>query len=279
MRQVDPMVDDGARGGEQRGDEDGKAPQAMHPSFARVLAQRQEVKAALAGVKHRIGVYSAKGGVGKTTVAVNLAYALRGMGLRVGLLDADVDTPNVALFLGMTGVREAVYPLRPVDKDGVMVLSTAMFVDESMKPIIWRGPMIGKMIGEFLGKTEWGELDYLVLDLGPGTSDAALSIMQLLEMDGFVLVTTPQHTAAINAIRSGRMIKRMGISILGVVENMSEGEVRGAAEVARELGCDVLGAIGRDNKFSALSDSGVVPVLADKGAMMTFSGIASRFVR
>ncbi len=250
--------------------------QAFHPSFARIINQKQQIKEKLSNIKHKIGIYSAKGGVGKTTVAVNLAYTLMAMGFGVGLLDADIDTPNVAMFLGMTGVKEAVYPLKPVDRHGVKVLSTAMFIDESTKPIIWRGPMVAKMIAEFFDNTDWGALDYLILDLAPGTSDAPLSIMQLLDMDGFILVTTPQHTAALNTIRSGRMIKRMGISILGVVENMSDGKLAGAQEVADALGCEVLGTINHDNKFSALSDSGIVPVLTDVALKAQFESIVKK---
>ena len=248
----------------------------FHPSFARVLNQKQQIKEKLLGIRHKIGIYSAKGGVGKTTVAVNLAYTLRDMGFKVGLLDADVDTPNVAMFIGMNGIHEVVYPLRPVERHGVKVLSTAMFIDESTKPIIWRGPMVAKMITEFFDNSVWGELDYLILDLPPGTSDAPLSVMQLLDMDGFILVTTPQHVAAVNAIRSGRMIKRMGISILGVVENMSQGDPKGAMEVAEELGCEVLGTITHDNKFGALSDSGVIPVTVDSSLKVQFTSIAER---
>ncbi len=248
----------------------------FHPSFARVLNQKQQIKEKLSNIKHKIGIYSAKGGVGKTTVAVNLAYSLKEMGFRVGLLDADVDTPNVAMFLGMHGMHEVAYPLVPVDRHGVKILSTAMFIDESTKPIIWRGPMVAKMITEFFDNATWGDLDYLILDLPPGSSDAPLSIMQLLEMDGFILVTTPQHIAAVNAIRAGRMIKRMGISILGVVENMSQGEPKGAQEVAKELGCEVLGTITHDNKFSALSDSGIVPVMVDHALKVQFTSIAER---
>jgi Mrp family chromosome partitioning ATPase len=250
--------------------------QAMHPSFLKVLGQKQEIGKRLSGIKHKIGIYSAKGGVGKTTVAVNLAFALSSMGFGVGLLDADIDTPNVDLFLGMHGLSNPEYPLKPAVKDGVRVISTAMFVDDQRKPIIWRGPMIGKMISEFLGNTEWGELDYLIVDLPPGTSDSPLSIMQLLDMDGFVLVTTPQHIAAVNAIRSGRMAKRMGIPIIGVVENMSDGSARGAREVAGSLGCEVLGLIGMDRKLDEFSDGGVVAFLNDDLVRREFEAIARK---
>ena len=251
---------------------DPQMPKVMHPSILKVIEQKKAIKEKLSNIKHKIGVYSAKGGVGKTTVSVNLAYTLKSMGFKVGLLDADVDCPNLTMFLGITGTFSDEYPLRPVDKNGVKVLSTAMFVDDEKKPIIWRGPMIGKMILEFFENTDWGDLDYLIIDLSPGTSDAPLSIIQLLDLDGFILVTTPQHIAAVNTIRSGMMAKRLGVATLGVVETMSDGTPRGAKEVADTMECELLGTIGLNKKFGDLSDAGIVPVEAD-------SEIGEEFIR
>ena len=250
-----------------------------HPSILNVLKQRENIKKRLSGIKHRIGVYSAKGGVGKTTTAVNLAFALKEMGYKVGLMDADVDCPNLALFLGIEGLQAAEYPLRPVEKDGIKVITTAIFVDDLRRPIIWRGPIIAKMIREFFENTDWGELDYLIIDLPPGTSDAPLSIMQLLELDGFLLVTTPQHVAAVNAIKSGRMSKRMGVSILGVVENMSTGELRGSVEVAKSLECELLGSIKMDDKIARMSDEGKVPLVEDEGIKEEYINIARKLCK
>ncbi len=250
----------------------------VHPSILNVVKQREHVKRALAGVKHRIGVYSAKGGVGKTTIAVNLAFVLKEMGYRVGLLDADIDCPNLHLFLGIKEAGEPEYPLKPILKDGVKVISTAMFVDEAKKPIIWRGPMVAKMISEFLEATEWGELDYLILDCSPGTSDSNLSIMQLLDMDGFIIVTTPQQIAAINAVRSGLMAKRLGVAILGVVENMSSGTPTGAKTVADALHCGVLGTVKANSKFDEYSDQGVAAVSGNSEIKEEFISIAKRLV-
>ncbi|MGC8687644.1 MAG: P-loop NTPase [Candidatus Micrarchaeia archaeon] len=247
-----------------------------HPSFLKVLDQKKRVKDALKGIKHKIGIYSAKGGVGKTTVSVNLAFALKEMGYSVGILDADVDCPNLTLFLGVESRRDESYPLQPLEVKGAKVISTAMYLDDIKRPIIWRGPVIAKMIGEFLENTEWGSLDYLIIDLPPGTSDAPLSIMQLLDLDGFVLVTTPQHIASVNAIRSGNMAKRLGIAILGVVENMSAGEPMGGKEVADALGCEMLGTIGKSDKFNEMSDKGIIPVLEDSSIKEVFVGIASK---
>lgn len=250
----------------------------VHPSIFNVVKQRARIKEKLAGIKHKIGVYSAKGGVGKTTVAVNLAFTLKAMGYRVGLLDADIDCPNLHLFLGIKDAGMPEYPLKPLDKEGVKVISTAMFVDEAKRPIIWRGPMVAKMLSEFLEATEWGELDYLILDCSPGTSDSNLSIMQLLDMDGFVLVTTPQHIAAINAIRSGMMAKRLGVSVMGVVENMSNGGVAGGKEVADALKCRLLGEVKSSQSFNKLSDSGKIPVSEDSEIKEEFLSITRKLV-
>jgi len=250
----------------------------MHPSFLNVLAQREEVKKKLSNIKHKIGIYSAKGGVGKTTVSVNIAYALSQLGYKVGLLDADIDCPNVTFFVGHKEVAMQDYPLHPIEKNGVKIMSTAMFFDDSGKPIIWRGPILVKMLREFFASTEWGDLDYLIVDLPPGTSDAPLSIMQLLPMDGFVLVTTPQHIAAINTIKSGTMVKRFGISIYGVVENMSDGTLKGAKEVSQALGCQVLGSVKMDSRLGNYADEGKIPVLEDEDFKEAFINIVKKFI-
>ena len=249
-----------------------------HPSILKVIEQKKRIKEKLSKIKHKIGVYSAKGGVGKTTTAVNLAYTLRDMGYQVGLLDADVDCPNLTMFLGIKEVLSGEYPLKPVEKDGIKVLSTSMFTEDVKRPIIWRGPMIGKMIAEFFENTEWGGLDYLVIDFSPGTSDSPLSIIQLLDLDGFVLVTTPQQIAAINTMRSGGMAKRLGAAILGVVENMSDGKGTGGRQVAEALGCDFLGAVSFNQRFNELSDRGMVPVVEDGGIKKQYVEIVKKIV-
>lgn len=250
----------------------------FHPSILRVLEQKKRVREKLSDIKHKIGVYSAKGGVGKTTTAVNIAYALHLLGYMVGLLDADIDCPNLVMFLGLDNGAAEEYPLMPIEKDGVKVLSTAMFLDDNKRPIIWRGPMIGKMMAEFLENTEWGPLDYLVLDLGPGTSDGALSTIQLLDLDGFVLVTTPQHIAAVNTIRSGMMAKRLGATVLGVIENMSDGEEKGGREVAEALQCEFLGTIKANRRIWELCDSGKVPVIADENIKDEYMQIVKKII-
>lgn len=251
---------------------------AMMQAMARFLEEKRIVGERLAQVKHKIGIYSAKGGVGKTTIAVNVAYALSTMGYKVGLMDVDIDCPNVTLFIGLSEKIPQTYPLKPVEHQGVKVISTAMFVDDAKKPIIWRGPIQSKMIKDFLARTDWGELDYLIMDLAPGTSDTALTILQILNLDGFLIVTTPQRISALNATRSGAMVKRLNSSLLGVVENMSDGSKGTAEDVAKELGTVVLGRVKKDQKFNDFSDAGKVPVLTDDGIRQGFIDIIKRFI-
>lgn len=252
----------------------------IHPSFMGVIRQKERVREKLRGIRHKIGVYSAKGGVGKTTVAVNLAYSLAGLGKKVGILDADIDCPNITMFLGIKERMDtSSLPLRPVVKDGIKVASTAMLVDDEKKPIIWRGPMIAKMLGDFFENTDWGDLDYLVIDLSPGTSDSPLTIMQLLELDGIVIVTTPQRIAGINSIRSGLMAKRMNVAVIGVVENMSAGTVSDSTnEVIGRLDTRLLGTVGMRDSYNTSSDSGIPAVSQDNAAKEEFRTIASGII-
>ena len=260
-------------------EENGPEPK-MHPSFIGVMRQKERLRSKLAGIKHKIGVYSAKGGVGKTTTAVNIAFALRNKGLRVGLLDADIDCPNLGLFLGITErMNTEKLPLVPLEKNGVKVASTAMLVDDTKRPIIWRGPIIVKMLSDFFENTDWGELDYLIIDLPPGTSDAPLTIMQVLELDGFIIVTTPQKIAAVNSIRSGLMAKRLNVALLGVVENMSNGSIsENTEEVVKNLDTNLLGDIRLDSAFNTYSDSGRIPVLEDKNISNMFDRIVEKLM-
>jgi ATP-binding protein involved in chromosome partitioning len=257
----------------------GNLPPGMHPSFMRVIQQKQRVKQKLSGIKHKIGVYSAKGGVGKTTVAINIAYSLMKQGFKVGLLDADIDCPNVTMFLGIEERMEPVMPLKPILKDGVKVASTAMLVDELKRPIIWRGPIVVKMLGDFFENTDWGELDYLIIDLPPGTSDAPLTIMQVLDLDGFVIVTNPQKIAGTNSIRSGLMAKRLGVAVLGVVENMANGKPsEKTIEVVKTLDTEFLGSVQREKEFAEMTDNGKIHVMENKEIENTFNSITAKIL-
>jgi len=176
----------------------------------------------LPGVKNVIAVASGKGGVGKTTIAVNLAVALAQAGAAVGLLDADITGPNVPLMLGAQGVPTASLDSRiePLERHGVKVMSIAFFVPDG-QPIIWRGPLVGGAIQQFLRDVDWGDLDYLVVDLPPGTSDAQITLAQAVPISGAVLVTTPQQVSLSDVEKTLATFRRLSVPVIGVVENMS----------------------------------------------------------
>ena len=174
------------------------------------------------GVKHIVAVASGKGGVGKSTVAVNLALAMKALGWRVGLMDADVYGPSVAMMVGTEG-KVNLTPERkiiPLERYGIRYVSMAFFVSDE-QAVIWRGPMVTKLETEFLFNVEWGELDCLILDLPPGTGDAQLTITQRVKLDGGVIVTTPQEIALVDVRRGVQMFTEVNVPVLGVVENMS----------------------------------------------------------
>lgn len=215
--------------------------------------QRRAITDKLGRIKHKIGVYSGKGGVGKTTVAVNLAVTLAKQGKSVALFDCDIDCPNVArlMFLvkGPEQTKERTFI--PASNYGVKVMSMAFFQKDEEEAIIWRGPMIHNAINQFTTLTEWGDLDYLIVDLPPGTSDAPLTVMQTLSLDGFIVVTTPQDLAVLDAKRSANMILKLNLKVLGIVENMS-GEVFGrglGAELAEAMNIPFWGSIELRREF------------------------------
>jgi ATP-binding protein involved in chromosome partitioning len=180
-------------------------------------------KRSIPNVRHIIAVASGKGGVGKSTVAVNLALALNALGWRVGLMDADVYGPSVAMMVGQGNGQVRVTRDRrivPLERFGVRYVSMALFVGDDAA-VIWRGPMITKLETEFLFNVEWGELDCLVLDLPPGTGDAQLTITQRVALDGGVIVTTPQEIALMDVKRGVAMFEEVKVPVLGVIENMS----------------------------------------------------------
>jgi ATP-binding protein involved in chromosome partitioning len=181
---------------------------------------------AIPGVRRVIAVSSGKGGVGKSTVAVNLACALAALGLRVGLLDADIYGPNAPTMLGVAGQVPEVsgsgadQVLQPLDTCGVAMVSMGLLIGDD-QPVIWRGPMLNGIIRQFLYQVAWGERDVLVVDLPPGTGDAQLSLAQSVPIDGAIIVTTPQRVSLQDARRGLAMFVQMGVPVLGVVENMS----------------------------------------------------------
>jgi ATP-binding protein involved in chromosome partitioning len=177
----------------------------------------------LRGVRHVIGVGAGKGGVGKSTVAVNLAVSLAQAGARVGLLDADVYGPSVPIMLGLRGTKPGVNAERqiiPAEAHGVRCVSMGFLVSEE-QAVAWRGPMVGRAVQQFIDEVAWGELDYLVVDLPPGTGDIILSLCQTLPLSGAVVVTTPQDVAFADVLRAVRMFHMLKVEVLGLVENMS----------------------------------------------------------
>ena len=226
-------------------------PPVAAPRAASGATQRE-----IPGVKHIIAVASGKGGVGKSTVAVNLALALHGRGWRIGLMDADVYGPSVAMMMGvnkpptLTAERRIV----PLQRFGIRYVSMALFINDETA-VIWRGPMVTKLETEFLFNVEWGELDCLVLDLPPGTGDAQLTITQRVALAGGVVVTTPQGLALLDVKRGVEMFREVNVPVLGVVENMSYYLCRkcghrheifshgGGARYASELGVPFLGEL------------------------------------
>jgi len=175
----------------------------------------------IAGVKYLIAVGSGKGGVGKTTVAVNLAVGLAALGYKTGLMDADVYGPNVPLMMGINRTPMAFGErIQPLDQFGVKLMSMG-FLNPGDKPLVWRGPMLHSVIQQFLRGVDWGELDYLVIDLPPGTGDVQLSLIQTAPITGAVVVTTPSDVSLEDARKAIHMFHQVRVPILGVVENMS----------------------------------------------------------
>ena len=244
-------------------------------AMVRRAAPRQ-AEQLLPNVKNVIAVGSGKGGVGKSTVSVNLAVALAQAGAAVGLLDADITGPNIPMMLGVDGQPKASpnNKITPLERHGVKCISIQFFVPEG-QPIVWRGPLVGGAIQQFLRDVDWGDLDYLVVDLPPGTSDAQLTLAQSVPLSGAVLVTTPQEVALSDVGKALAMFKRLSVPILGLVENMTAfvcphcGELteifgRGGGErFCQTHGLDFLGGVPLDVTVRQGGDVGV-PAVAQR---------------
>ena len=231
--------------------------------------KRLQDKAPIAGVKNLVAVASGKGGVGKTTVAVNLAIALKNMGHSVGLLDADVYGPNVPVMLGTNEQPRAVdeRTIIPVEAYGLKMISMGL-LNPGDKPLVWRGPMLHSVIQQFLRSTQWGELDYLIVDLPPGTGDVLLTLIQSVSVSGAVVVTTPSIVALADVRKAIEMFRQVNVEILGVVENMSyfncphcngRIDVFGHGEgqhMAKSFGVPFLGEIEIDPQIRIGGDTG-----------------------
>ncbi len=245
----------------------------------RQWAQKRQITDRLASVRTKIGVYSGKGGVGKTTVACNLATILAKQGERVGLLDVDIDCPNVTRVMGITDkpdYRDG--QISPAEGHGVKVVSMAFFQENEDEAIIWRGPMIHNAINQFLQATDWGELDYLIVDLPPGTSDSPLTVMQTLPMDGFVVVSTPQDLAIIDAKRCINMIRKLNLNVVGIVENYA-GDIFGEGagrQLAEDIDAPFLGSMSLNSSYR---DTSRPTVLVDDTVSGEYASVADELRR
>ena len=232
----------------------------------------------LPGVRNTIAVGAGKGGVGKSTLSANLAVSLAQTGARVGLLDADVYGPNLPMMMGLTEIpRQESGRIVPGLSHDVKVMSAGYFVQENM-PLIWRGPMVGKMITELLANVEWGELDYLIVDLPPGTGDAALTLAQAIPLSGAVVVTQPQDVSLMDATKAVGMFQKLEVPIVGMVENMSyficpccneRTEIfshGGGRQAAERLSIPFLGEIPLATAVREGGDTGTPMVVLDPGA-------------
>lgn len=222
------------------------------------------------GVKQVIAVASGKGGVGKSTVSVNLAISLTRLGLKVGVLDADVYGPSIPMLLGKREAKPRAddnKKILPEESHGLKFMSFGLFIKES-DPVIWRGPMLGGVLNQFLFDVNWGELDFLIIDLPPGTGDMQLSMVQATEVDGVIVVTTPQDVAVLDAQKGLKMFEQVKIPIIGVIENMASfvcdncDEVHdifgsnGGKNMAERLGVKYLGGIPLEKSVGRGSDQG-----------------------
>jgi len=261
------------------------------PMGCRILPQSvQKGLSPLPGVANIVAVASGKGGVGKSTVAVNFALALQAEGARVGILDADVYGPSQPLMLGSRtkptspdGKR-----LNPIIAHGLQAMSIGFLMDNDAQPAIWRGPMVTQALHQLLTETAWDDLDYLVVDLPPGTGDIQLSLSQRVPVAGSIIVTTPQDIALLDARKGLQMFRKVGIPVLGIVENMSthvcsncghEEAIFGTGggdKLAQEAGTELLGSLPLDIQIRRDADSGNPTVAADPNSPLAlrYRGIA-----
>lgn len=238
-------------------------------------------KTGIAGVKNIVAVSSGKGGVGKSTVAVNVAVALAQTGAKVGLIDADIYGPNAPNMLGLSTAKAMVQQvdgqdvLEPAFNHGVKLVSMAFLIDKD-QPVIWRGPMLNGIIRQFLYQVQWGDLDYLIVDMPPGTGDAQLTLIQAVPLAGAVIVTTPQTVALLDSRKGLKMFQQLGVQVLGIVENMSyfippdlpdrQYDIFGSGggdRTAQELGIPLLGRVPLEINLREGGDQGIPIVVSE----------------
>jgi len=249
----------------------------------------------LENVRYKIAVASGKGGVGKSTVSTNLSLALRSLGYTVGLLDADIYGPSQQMMLGIEGrpqIDERDEKIMPMENHGVKTMSLGLITDPDT-PVIWRGPMVMKALDQFLTDVKWGQLDFMVIDLPPGTGDAQLTMTQKVPLSGAVIVTTPQDVALIDARKGLAMFRKVNVPVLGIIENMSYYICRhcgerteifghgGGKKTADMLGVPFLGEVPIDPKVVVGGDTGDPIVVMDpqSAAAQAFRDIAAQVVQ
>ena len=232
----------------------------------------------LPGVKYTIAVASGKGGVGKSTVAVNLALGLVKEGFKVGLIDADIYGPSIPLMLGVNEQPQVVKinekaRLLPVEKNGLKLMSIGFLID-SNEAVVWRGPMASSALKQFISDVEWGELDYLIYDMPPGTGDIQLTLTQTIPLSGAVIVTTPQDISIADARKGAKMFEKVNVPVLGIIENMSyylnpDGSKEyifgkgGGEKLSKELGINFLGEISLNTRVRKAGDEGIPIIITE----------------
>lgn len=245
-------------------------------------------------VKHKIIIASGKGGVGKSTVSVNLARSLQLRGFRVGVLDADITGPDVPKLLGIENQKltQGSDGIEPANADGIKAASMALILSSRDSPVVWRGPMKMAAIKQFIQDVNWGSLDFLLIDLPPGTSDEPLSVLQLIpELAGAIIVTTPQDVSLLDSRKAVNMVKGMKLPVLGIVENMSGFKCPhcqeiinifsngGGQRMAEEMDVPFLGAIPMDPLVCSLGDSGETFVESETPAGESFGQVVENLLK
>ena len=261
------------------------------------ILEDENIKKNMAGVKKTFMVFSGKGGVGKTTTAVNLAYSIMSKGYKVGLLDVDIHGPNIIKIMGLekerlAGTEGKIEPVMAFPD--MKVMSTALMLESEDTPVIWRGPLKMKLIKQFLSDVDWGDLDYMIIDAPPGTGDEPLSIAQLLpSLTGGIVITTPQNIATLDAKKSIAFAQQLKLNYIGVIENMSGftcphcGEridifkTGGGQKIASEMKVDFLGRIPYELEIMKLSDDGHIYLKDNKNGTIVseaYSHIANKII-
>jgi ATP-binding protein involved in chromosome partitioning len=268
-------------------------PMAPEPNPAPAARVAAPTPVSLPNLGRILAVSSGKGGVGKSTVAVNLAIALAKMGHRVGLMDADIYGPNIPLMMGVDQQPEVNKQAKiiPLEAYGVKLISLGFLIEKD-QPAIWRGPIVMKLIGQFLKDVDWGQLDYFIVDMPPGTGDAQLSLVQTTLVNAALIVTTPQQVSTGDALRGVKMFERVSVPVLGIVENMSWFEnpetgkpiamfgSGGGQLLATQVGLELLAQIPMDPRIAEGGDSGrpLVAVEPDAPASKVMTALASRVI-